>query len=48
MIYFKLSKAGYGTVREIKEEWDVREVLQRLVFEEFNNKWEQAYLELNS
>lgn len=47
LIYFKLSRAGYGSVDEIRE-WDTRTVLQCLAYEEFNQKWEQAYLELNT
>lgn len=46
LIYFRLSKAGYGSVNEI-ENWDVKKVLHALVYESFIDDYEHAYLELN-
>jgi hypothetical protein len=46
LIYFRLSKEGYGSVNEI-ENWDARKVLQALNYEKFASDYEFAYLELN-
>lgn len=46
MIYFRLSKAGYGTVNEI-EEWEARKVLQAIHYEGFCYDYEAAYIEVN-
>lgn len=46
LIYFKLSKAGYGSVNEI-EKWDVRKVLQALNYEKFVSDYEHAHMEVN-
>lgn len=46
LYFFKLSKAGYGPVSEIKE-WDCRTVIQALHYENFISDYENAYLELN-
>jgi len=46
LIYFKLSKAGYGTVNEI-EQWDARRVLQAIHYEKFLSDYEDAYMDLN-
>lgn len=45
-MYFRLSKAGYGTVAEIKE-WNAREVLQAIHYEEFQADYENTYVEMN-
>jgi hypothetical protein len=46
LIFFRLSKAGYGSVNEI-ENWDVRRVLQALHYEKFISDFENAYIDLN-
>jgi len=46
LIYFRLAKAGYGSVNEIAE-WDAKTVLQALNYENFVNDYELAYYELN-
>jgi hypothetical protein len=46
LIYFKLARAGYGSVNEI-EKWDARKVLQAIHYEKFCNEYEAAYFELN-
>lgn len=46
LIFFKLSKSGYGSVNEIAE-WDTRRVLQCLAYEKFTNDFEEAYLQIN-
>jgi hypothetical protein len=46
LIYFRLSKSGYGTVNEI-EMWDARKVLQALNYEKFCDDYERAYIGLN-
>lgn len=46
LIFFRLSKVGYGSVNEI-EGWDVRKVLQALSYEKFTADYEDAYIELN-
>jgi len=46
LIFFRLSKAGYGSVNEI-EKWDARKVLQALAYEVFCSDYEAAWLELN-
>jgi hypothetical protein len=46
LIYFRLAKAGYGSVSEIAE-WDARTVLQALNYEKFIDDYERAWLELN-
>lgn len=46
MIYYKLSKTGYGSVNEI-ENWDARKVLQALHYESFCYDYETAYIEIN-
>lgn len=45
-VLFRLSKAGYGTIREVRE-MDVREVLQLLHYETFLAEYEDKYVELN-
>lgn len=42
----KLSKAGYGSLNELKE-WSAREVLQALNYEKFLGDYESSFLELN-
>jgi len=46
LVYFRLAKAGYGSVNEI-EQWDARRVLQALAYERFCYDYESAYMELN-
>jgi len=46
LIYFRLSKAGYGHVDDI-EKWDARKVIQALHYEGFWYDYEAAYVELN-
>jgi len=46
LVYFKLSKAGYGSVNEI-EQWDARRVLQALNYEKFVYDYESAFIEIN-
>jgi hypothetical protein len=46
LVYYRLSKAGYGSVNEI-ERWDSRRVLQALYYEGFLFDYELAYVELN-
>lgn len=46
LIYFRLSKCGYGSVAEI-EKWEARKVLQALNYERFCNDYEAAFMELN-
>jgi hypothetical protein len=46
LIYFRLSKAGYGHVDDI-EKWDARKVLQALNYEKFVYDYESAFVELN-
>jgi hypothetical protein len=46
LIFFRLSKAGYGSVNEI-EQWSVRKVLQCLCYEKFCSDYEDTYIELN-
>jgi len=46
LVYFQLVKAGYGSLREVKE-MDVREVIQALHFEKFNSDYQAAYFEVN-
>lgn len=45
LVYFKLSKAGYGSVNEI-EQWDARRVLQALSYEKFCGEYEAAQWEM--
>jgi len=40
----RLVKAGYGTLKEVKE-MNAREVIQALNYESFVNDYQQAYLE---
>lgn len=42
----RLSKAGYGSVREI-EGWDARRVLQALAYESYLDDYEQAWIDIN-
>lgn len=46
MIYFRLAKEGYGSVREI-EQWDARKVIQAINYEKFCGDYEAAYMEVN-
>lgn len=46
LIHFRLVKAGYGSLEEVKE-MDARTVLQALNFEKFCNDYDLAYLELS-
>jgi hypothetical protein len=46
LIYFRLVKAGYGTLAEVKV-MNAREVLQALSYEKFCSDYELAYLEIN-
>lgn len=45
LIHLRLVKAGYGTLKEVKE-MNARTVLQILNFEKFNNDYESAYMEM--
>lgn len=45
-IFCRLVKAGYGTIREVKE-MDAREVLQAIHYEAFCDHYETAYMEMN-
>ena len=46
LIYFKLVKSGYGSLKEVKE-FDARTVLQALNYEKFVSDYESAYMEVN-
>lgn len=46
LLFFKLSKAGYGTVDEL-EKWNARKVLQALAYENFCDEYETTFMELN-
>lgn len=46
LYHLRLSKAGYGSVNEI-ETWDARKVLQTFHYEQFCDKYERAYLDMN-
>lgn len=46
MICLMLSKAGYGSLREV-EEMDVRKVIQAIHYEQFRSDYDDSYWELN-
>lgn len=46
LIHLRLSKAGYGTLKEVRE-LDARTVLQALNYEKFCGDYEAAFVELN-
>lgn len=46
MIYFRLVKAGYGSLNEVRE-MDARTVLQALFYEDFRSDYELVFMELN-
>jgi len=46
MILLRLVKAGYGSLKEVKE-MGAREVLQALHYERFLDEYENAYVEMN-
>ena len=45
-MFFRLAKAGYGSVTEIME-MDVRTVVQALHYESFCADYDLAFIELN-
>jgi len=47
MFHMRLVKAGYGSLREVKE-MTAREVLQAMNYETFCNDYEAAAMERNS
>jgi len=46
LIYFRLSKAGYGSINEIKK-MEARVILQALHYEGFCADYDNALIELN-
>lgn len=46
IIYMRLVKAGYGSLREVME-FNAIIVLQALYYEKFVSDYERAYLEVN-
>lgn len=47
IIFFRLCKAGYAASINEAAELDARTVIQALHYEEFLDRYERAYIELN-
>lgn len=45
LVFFRLAKAGYGSLREVQQ-MTAREVLQAISYEKFCVDFESAYLEM--